>query len=98
MCNFATEDKKKRIMAQLVINVENPSVLPTLRKMLAGFEGVSILPKTRKKAKAVVEEDEEPCMTKAEILQGFDEACKELKLYLEGKIELKSAEELLNEL
>lgn len=85
-------------MAQLVINVENPSVLPTLRKMLAGFEGVSILPKARKKAKVAVEEDEEPCMTKAEILQGFDEACKELKLYLDGKIELKSAEELLNEL
>lgn len=42
-------------MAQLVINVENPSVLPTLRKMLAGFEGVSILPKTRKKAKGTLD-------------------------------------------
>lgn len=83
-------------MEQLIINVENPSMLPALRKVLGSMEGVSILPKMRKRSK--VKEEEEPCMTKAEILAGFDEACKELKLYKEGKVKLKTAEELLNEL
>lgn len=97
MCNFVAGYKKKTAMAQLVINVENPSILPSLRKVLGAMEGVSILPKVRKKAKATVEE-EQPCMTKAEILQGFDEACKELKLYKEGKIQLKTLEEVIDEL
>lgn len=37
-------------MEQLVINVENPSILPALRKVLSSMEGVSILPKMRKKS------------------------------------------------
>jgi len=37
-------------------------------------------------------------MTKEEILANFDQACKELKLNLEGKLDFKPAEELLNEL
>lgn len=85
-------------MTQLVINVENPSILPSLRKVLGAMNGVSILPKARKKTRTEAKEEEEPCMTKAEILAGFDEACKELKLYREGKLKLMSAEELLNEL
>lgn len=85
-------------MAQLVINVENPSILPSLRKVLGAMEGVNILSKTRKKAKIKEEEEEEPCMTKAEILQNFDEACKELKLYKERKIQLKTLEEVIDEL
>lgn len=50
-------------------------------------------------ASATVEE-KEACKprTKEEMLAGFDQACKELKLNLEGKLELKLAEELLNEL
>ena len=47
---------------------------------------------------SVVAEDQEPYMTKEEILENFDHACKELKLNLEGKLELKNAEDLLNEL
>lgn len=46
----------------------------------------------------MVAEDEVPYMTKDEILANFDQACKELKLNLEGKLEFKDAEELLNEL
>lgn len=50
-------------------------------------------------ASATVEE-EEACKsrTKEEVLADFDQACKELKLNLEGKLELKPAEELLDEL
>ena len=41
---------------------------------------------------------EEPCMTKEEILSGFDSALHELKSYREGKLELKPLEDVLNEL
>ena len=41
---------------------------------------------------------EESCMTKEEILSGFDNALHELKYYREGKLELKPLEEVLNEL
>lgn len=36
--------------------------------------------------------------TKTEILEGLDQSCKEYKQYKEGKLELKSLEELLGEL
>lgn len=38
------------------------------------------------------------CFSDEEVLQSFDNACKEFKLYKEGKVELKSLEEALNEL
>ena len=47
---------------------------------------------------SAVLEDDFPCMTKEEILAHFDQACKELKLNLEGQLELSSAEELLQNL
>lgn len=39
-----------------------------------------------------------PDQTKEEILAGIDHAFKDLKLNLEGKLEFRPAEELLNEL
>lgn len=44
------------------------------------------------------EEEEYRPRRKAEVLADFDQACKELKLNLEGKLELKSLEEALDEL
>ena len=41
---------------------------------------------------------EELCMTKEEILSGFDNALHELKSYREGMLELKPLEDVLNEL
>lgn len=52
-----------------------------------------------RKAAITEEEDEEyRPRTKAEVLADFDQACKELKLNLEGKLEFKSMEELFKEL
>lgn len=44
------------------------------------------------------EEEAYRSRTKAEVLADFDQACKELKLNLEGKLEFKPAEELFDEL
>ena len=82
---------------QLVINVENPSMVRTLRNLFKNMEGVSILPSRSKKKNVEVNEDV-PDQTKEEILAGIDHAFKDLKLNLEGKLEFRPAEELLNEL
>ena len=46
----------------------------------------------------MVAEDEEPYMTKSEIMDGLSEACKDIKLMREGKLKGRPIEELLNEL
>ena len=46
----------------------------------------------------VVAEEAAPYQTKAEILASLDQACKELKLNLEGKLEFKSLDDALNEI
>ena len=47
---------------------------------------------------SIVAEEPAHYYTKAEILAGFDEACKELKAQMDGKLEFKPTEESLNEL
>ena len=75
-----------------ILNVDDVLVLEKIRKMLRREE------KKAEQGTLCVAEEEVPYMSKAEILANFDQSCKELKLNLEGKLELKNAEELLNEL
>ena len=75
-----------------ILNVSDVLVLEKIRKMLRREE------KEVGQGTLCVADEEIPYMTKAEILANFDQACKELKLNLEGKLEFKDAEELLNEL
>lgn len=70
-----------------VLNVRDISVLKKVKKMLLPEGGAD-----------AVAEDEVPYLTKEEILANFDQACKELKQNLEGELEFKTAEELLDEL
>ena len=49
-------------------------------------------------ALSIAAEEPAPYYTKAEILAGFDEACKDIKLAREGQLEGRPIEELLNEL
>lgn len=50
-------------MEQWIINIENPAVIPTLRKMLEKVEGISVFQKRLDDAET--EEEKEPCMTKS---------------------------------
>lgn len=75
-----------------ILNVDDVLILEKLRTMLRYEE------KKAEKSAMMVAEDEAPYMTKAEILANFDQACKELKLNLEGKLEFKTLEEALDEL
>ena len=75
-----------------ILNVDDIHILEKLKSMLRREE------KKAEKSAMMVAEDEVPYMTKAEILANFDQACKELKLNLEGKLEFKTLEEALDEL
>ena len=81
-----------------VLNVRDVHILKKLKNFLRCEERKTHEYAASKPASAVASEEAEPYMTKEEILANFDQACKELKLNLEGKLEFKPAEELLNEL
>lgn len=70
-----------------VLNTQDIHLLDRIRKLFAN-----------KEANQACMVQEEPCMTKEEILSGFDNALHELKSYREGKLELKPLEDVLNEL
>ncbi|MBQ3949493.1 MAG: response regulator [Bacteroidales bacterium] len=44
-------------MQQITINVENPSIMPSLRRVLNAIDGISIVPTRRKKGIEEAEED-----------------------------------------
>lgn len=92
MSTMTLESMQNEVIRE-VLNIDNLHVLEKVKKMLRR-EGQKVESTTP----TVVSEDAEPYMTKAEILEGLTEACKELKLNLDGKLEFKPAEELLNEL
>ena len=77
-----------------MLNINDINVLKKVKNLLKREERKV----PRVEVPSVVSEDEVPYMTKEEILANFDQACKELKLNLEGKLELKKAEDLLDEL
>lgn len=76
-----------------VLNVNDSNVLKKVKNLLRREER-----KSSDAQASVLSEEEAPYMTKEEILANFDQACKELKLNLDGKLELKSMEDLLKEL
>ncbi len=44
-------------MQKITINVENPSIMPSLRRVLNAIDGISIVPTRRKKGIEEAEED-----------------------------------------
>ena len=81
-----------------VLRVDNIDVLKKLRSLLHREERKAASYAKPQSTSSVVAEETEPYMTKKEILANFDQACKELKLNLEGKLEFKTLEEALDEL
>lgn len=83
-----TLEAEKNDLIRRILDVDDITILRKVKLMLSG-EG--------RKTNFVAEEAV-PYQTKAEILANLDEACKELKLNLEGKLEFKSLEDALDEL
>lgn len=94
----------ERIMNGMSLQAEQNSLI----RLILNCQDLDLLRRTKKnftrKAElandvpACVNEEMEPYMTKAEILEGLKQGLKEVKLCREGKLQLKTAEELLNEL
>lgn len=80
-----TLEAKKNHLIRQILDTDNSDLLSKVEKLF------------RREAKKAVEAEED-CMTKEEILAGFNEACKEIKLAREGKLKGRPAEELINEL
>lgn len=76
-----------------ILNTDNIHVLEKLKEMLHR-EGK----KSNTEATFLESEKAKPYMTKAEILTGLAEACGDIKLARERKLEGRPIEELLNEL
>lgn len=82
-----------------ILNIDDMSVLKKIKNVLRREERKTAdYVAVEQPSADVVAEDSEPYMTKEEILANFDQACKELKLNLEGKLEFKTLDEALNEL
>ena len=87
MSTMSFEETKNALRRQSV-DVDAIANLKNIRSMLNHEE----------EQVRVVAEEATPYRTKTEILESLDEACKELKLNLEGKLDFKPAEDLLDEL
>ena len=75
-----------------ILDIKNVKVLESVRKTLIHAK------KEMESVSTMVAEDEEPYMTKSEIMDGLSEACKDIKLMREGKLKGRPIEELFNEL
>lgn len=92
MSTMTLEAMQNELMRE-ILNIDDLHLLEKIKKMIHRNDQ-----KAESATPNVVSEDAAPYMSKAEILEGLAEACKELKQNLEGKLEFKPAEELLNEL
>ncbi len=76
----------KAELAREILTTDNRNVLDEINRLLI---------KLKKKA---AKQEEEDTISKEEILAGIDAGLKEVKLSLEGKLKMKTAKELLDEL
>ncbi len=74
----------KAELARQILTTDSRQVLDEVKRLLT-----KLSKKTKKK---------EETISKEEILAGIDAGLKEVKLSLEGKLKMKTAKELLNEL
>lgn len=80
-------EAEKNELIRRILDVDDVAILRRVKSMLSCEEE-----QTNVVAEAA------PYQTKAEILASLDQACKELKLNLEGKLEFKSLDDALNEI
>ena len=80
-------EAEKNELIRRILDVDDVAILRRVKSMLSCEEEQT----------NVVAEEAAPYQTKAEILASLDQACKELKLNLEGKLEFKSLDDALND-
>lgn len=89
--NSVSLQTEQNELIRMILDIQDLNVLRRIKEAL-------LCERSAEATASCVCEEAEPYMSKAEILESIDTACKELKLYREGKLQLKNAEELLDEL
>ena len=90
--NAITLESMQTELIREILDIKNVKVLESVKKTLIHAK------KEMESASAILTEDEEPYMSKSEIMDGLTEACKDIKLMRAGKLKGRPIEELLNEL
>ena len=87
-------------LAREILNVDSSEMLQKLQRYFKRLkkEQSTKTYAIQEDSSMVVAEDEVPYRTKAEILAGVEHAFMEVKMYREGKLQLKTLEEALDEL
>lgn len=85
-------EAEKNDLIRRILDVDDIAILKKMKSMLMNSEIEEV------NTCMMVADEPVPYQTKAEILANLDEACKELKLNLEGKLEFKSLDDALDEL
>lgn len=85
--NTMTLDAKKNFLIRQILDTDSSELLNKVEQLFRR--------ETKKAAKTTEDDD---YMTKEEILAGFSEACKEIKLAREGKLKGTPLKEFLDEL
>lgn len=75
-------------MEQLILNIRNKSKIPFLKELLKHMEFVEVIEPGSKKLTA----------KEKKILKGLQEAVQEVNLHKEGKLQLKTLQQVLGEL
>lgn len=76
-------------MTQLILNIKNDSKLPFLKELLKRMEFVEVIDPASKKKLTAKEK---------KILKGLEDAVEQVNLHKQGKIKLKTVQQVLNEL
>jgi len=76
-------------MTQLILNIRNDSKLPFLKELLKRMEFVEGIDPAGKKKLTAKEK---------KILKGLEDAVQQVNLHKQGKIKLKTVQQVLNEL
>lgn len=91
-------NEEKVILMRELLNIDDINVIRKIKKLLhSENQKMKTIPQTEEYPTTVAEETP-PYLTKAEILANVDEACKELKQNLEGKLDFIPLEDALDEL
>ena len=76
-------------MTQLILNIKNENKLPFLKELLKRMEFVEVIDSADKKKLTAKEK---------KILKGLEDAVVQVNLHKQGKIKLKTVQQVLNDL
>ena len=91
-------NEEKVVLMRELLNIDDIDVIRKIKKLLHHETHKVKATSQTEEDPTTVAEEAPPYLTKAEILANIDEACKELKQNIEGKLDFIPLEDALDEL